>query len=145
MKRLLMLVAGAFFALPAFSQSPAADCAKARDPERCEALQAALISCSEKRGAEKRACLDASLPPIDCSKTQNPQHCEAAQKAKEVCKGKINKELKKCLGVEEPTKKHKKAKTGKTTKKTKASKTTKTTKTKKAAKTKSPTVRKPAH
>jgi hypothetical protein len=138
MKRLMLLVAGAFFALPVFAQSTAEECALARDPARCEAVQAALIGCADKRGAAKRACLDASMPPIDCATTRNPQQCEAAQKAKEVCKGKLDKELKKCLGVEEPTKKVKKNKTAKT------AKTTKPTKKAKTIKTKSPPVRKPA-
>ena len=109
MKKLLMLAAGALLALPAFAQSAIDYCAKARDPARCEARQAALKNCGEKRGAEKRACLEASIPPVDCSKAQNPQNCEAAQKAKEVCKGKTGKELKKCLRDEQPKKKRKKA------------------------------------
>jgi hypothetical protein len=108
MKKLLMLAAGALLALPALAET-ADDCARARDPERCVARQAALKACGEKRGVEKRACLDASMPPVDCSKAQNPQRCEAAQKAKEVCKGKTGKELKKCLRDEQPRKKKKKA------------------------------------
>jgi hypothetical protein len=107
MYRLLALAAIALLALPAFAQSAIDYCAKARDPVRCEARQAALKSCGEKRGAEKRACLDASIPPVDCSQAQNPQRCEAAQKAKEVCKGKTGKELKKCLRDEQPRKKKK--------------------------------------
>jgi len=107
MKNLITLAAGALLALPAFAQSAADYCAKARDPVRCEARQAALKNCGEKRGAERRACLDASIPPVDCSKAQNPQGCEAAQKAKEVCKGKTGKELKKCLRDEQPRKKKK--------------------------------------
>ena len=110
MNRLLMLAAGALLALPAFAQSAADDCARARDPARCEARQAALKACGEKRGVERRTCLDASMPPVDCSKAQNPQRCEAAQKAKEVCKGKTGKELKKCLRDEQPRKKKKVAK-----------------------------------
>jgi len=101
-KGLLTLAAGALLALPACAQSAADYCAKARDPVRCEARQAALKNCAEKRGAEKRACLEASIPPVDCSKAQNPERCETAQKAKEVCKGKIGKELKKCLRDEQP-------------------------------------------
>ena len=107
MKRLLTLAAGVLFSLPALAQSAADYCAKARDPVRCEARQAALKNCAEKRGAEKRACLEASIPPVDCSKAQNPQACEAAQKAKEVCRGKTGKELKKCLRDEQPRKKKK--------------------------------------
>ena len=105
MKRLLALAAGALLSLPAWAQSAADYCAEARDPVRCEARQAALKNCAEKRGAEKRACLEASIPPVDCSKAQNPQNCEAAQKAKEVCKGKTGKDLKRCLRDEQPQRK----------------------------------------
>ena len=106
-KRLLTLAAGLLLTLPAIAQSAADYCAKARDPARCEARQAALKNCAEKRSAEKRACLEASIPPVDCSKAQNPQGCEAAQKAKEICRGKTGKELKKCLREEQPQKKKK--------------------------------------
>jgi len=108
-KGLLALAAGALLALPAFAQSAADYCARARDPVRCEARQAALKNCAEKRGAEKRACLEASIPPVDCSKSQDPQRCEAAQRAKEICKGKAGKDLKSCLRDEQPKKrKHRK-------------------------------------
>lgn len=106
-KQLLMLAAAAFPWLPAFAQSAADDCAQARDPVRCEARQAALKACSEKRRAEKEVCLEASMPPVDCSKTKNPQNCEAAQKAREVCKGKTGRELKICMRDEQPQKKPK--------------------------------------
>jgi len=111
-KILFALAAGALLALPALAESAADDCARARDPERCMARQAALKACGEKRGAEKRACLEASMPPVDCSKAKNPQRCEAAQKAKEVCKGKTDKALKKCLRDEQPRKKKKARKQG---------------------------------
>ncbi|MDP1734585.1 MAG: hypothetical protein Q8L44_09515 [Sulfuritalea sp.] len=107
MKILFALAAGALLALPALAETAADDCARARDPDRCVARQAALKACGEKRGIEKRACLDASMPPVDCSKAQNPQRCEAAQKAKEVCKGKTDKALKQCLRDEQPRKKKK--------------------------------------
>ena len=109
MHKLLVLTATVLLSLPACAQSAADFCAKARDPVRCEARQAALKNCADKRGAERRACLDASIPPVDCSKASNPQRCEAAQKAKEVCKGKTGKELKKCLRDEQPRKKKRKA------------------------------------
>jgi len=107
MKRLLALAAGALLSLPASAQSAADDCAKARDPGRCEARQAALKACGEKRSAEKRACLEASMPPVDCSKAQDPRRCEAAQKAKDFCKGKTGTALKKCLRDEQPKKRKK--------------------------------------
>lgn len=107
MKQLLLLATVAFPWPPAFAQSAADDCAMARDPVRCEARQAALKACSEMRGKEKAACLDASMPPVDCSQAQDPQKCEAAQKAKEVCKGKTGKQLKQCMHDEQPRKKPK--------------------------------------
>lgn len=107
MKRLLILAAGALLWQPACAESAADDCARARDPVRCEARQAMLKACSEKRGAERRVCLDASIPPPDCSKSKNPQDCAAAQKAREICKGKAGKELKKCMRDEQPRKKPK--------------------------------------
>ncbi len=107
MKQRLILATIALAWLPAFAQSAADDCAMARDPVRCEARQAALKTCSEMRGSEKRACLDASMPPVDCSRAQNPHKCEAAQKAKEICKGKTGKQLKQCMHDEQPRKKPK--------------------------------------
>ena len=105
MKVLLILGILALSAAPAFAETAGSGCAAARDPGRCEAQRAALQACAAKRGAEKRACLDASLPPVDCSKAQNPQRCESAQKAKEFCKTRTGKDLKKCLGDEKPKKK----------------------------------------
>jgi hypothetical protein len=113
MKQWLALAAGALLCLPASAQSAADECARARDPVRCEARQAALKNCAEKRGAEKRACLEAGIPPVDCSKTQNPQRCEATQRARQACQGKTGKELKKCLRNELPRKKqHRKPRPG---------------------------------
>lgn len=101
MKRLLTLAAGALLWLPAGAQSAADDCARARDPVRCEARQAALKVCADKRRAEKEACLEASMPPVDCRQAQNPQKCAAAQKAREICKGKAGKQLKQCMRDEQ--------------------------------------------
>ena len=110
MKLMLILATGALLALPAMAQSAAEDCAHARDPVRCEARQAALKNCADKRGAEKRACLEAGIPPVDCGKTSNPQRCEAAEKAKQVCQGKTGKQLKTCLRDEQPKKPRKQRK-----------------------------------
>ena len=107
MKRLLTLATGTLFWLPACAQSAADDCARARDPVRCEARQAALKICADKRRAEKEACLEASMPSVDCSRAKNPGSCEAAQKAREVCKGKTGRDLKKCMRDEQPRKKPK--------------------------------------
>lgn len=97
MRLRLMVIVAALLPWTAIAQTADGDCASARDPGRCEAQRAALKACADKRGAEKRACLDAALPPVDCAKAVNPQRCEAAQKAREVCKGKSGKALKACL------------------------------------------------
>lgn len=112
MKRLLILAAGALLGAPALAQSAADYCARARDPARCEARQAAVKSCGEKRGVEKRACLEASIPPLDCGKTQDPKACEAAQNAREICRGTTGKQLKQCLREEQEPKKRKKHRSG---------------------------------
>lgn len=107
MKRLLSLAAGALLALPVFAQSAADECARARDPVRCEARQAALKTCASKRRAEKQLCIEAHMPPVDCGKAQNPRRCEAIQKAREICKDKTGKALQRCLRDEQPRKKKK--------------------------------------
>lgn len=105
MHGLFALVAGALIALPALAQSAADQCARARDPVRCDARQAALKTCAAKRNAEKLACLEANMPPPDCRRAQDPARCEAEQRAREICRGKAGKELKKCLRDEQPRKK----------------------------------------
>lgn len=104
MKQLVILISGVVLALPALAQTAAAECAQARDPVRCEARQAALTTCAEKHGADKRTCLETSMPPLDCSKAVDPQHCAAIERAKEICKGRNGKELKACLKSENPKK-----------------------------------------
>jgi hypothetical protein len=95
------------------------DCGVARDPERCEARQAALAACADLRSAAKSECIAQYLPPPDCSKASDPAKCEAIQRAKQTCKGQSGKALKSCLRGESPQKA--KAK-GKTTKKKAAAK-----------------------
>lgn len=104
MKALLIFATSALLALPATAVAASVDCTSARDPGRCEAQRAALKACAEMRGPEKRACLDAALPPVDCNKASNPERCEKAQNAREVCKTKTGKDLKKCLRDEKPKK-----------------------------------------
>lgn len=91
------LLAGALLALPALAHAATGQCAMARDPVRCEARQAALKTCADKRKAEKQTCLDAHLPPPDCSRAPDPRRCETAQRAKEICRGTSGKELRQCL------------------------------------------------
>lgn len=100
MKSSLKLVCGtlvaALFSLGAAAQT--ANCAKARDPQRCEALQKAKEICKDKTAAaDKRKCMVEAMPPMDCAKAHNPQRCEAMQKAKEVCKDKPAAEHRQCL------------------------------------------------
>lgn len=38
---------------------PSADCAKARDPQRCEAMRKAQQACQDKFGPELRQCIEA--------------------------------------------------------------------------------------
>ena len=103
----LLILATVIHWLPALAQSTADDCARARDPARCEARQAALKTCSELRRAEKEACFEANMPPVDCSQSENPAKCEATQKARDACKGKSGNALKKCMRDEQAQKKKK--------------------------------------
>lgn len=72
-------------------------CAKARDPQRCEALQMAKETCKDKTAAEKRKCMLDAMPPMDCSKAGSPERCAAMQKAKEACKDKAGREHRQCI------------------------------------------------
>lgn len=81
----------------AAAKPAAVDCSKARDPQRCEALQKAKETCKDKLGADKRKCMADAMPPMDCSKARNPARCEAHQKAKEACKDKPAAEHRQCL------------------------------------------------
>lgn len=76
---------------------PAGACAKARDPQRCEALQIAQETCKDKSAADKRKCMSEAMPPMDCSKSRSPARCEAQQKAKAACKDKDAAEYRQCL------------------------------------------------
>lgn len=77
--------------------APAGACAKARDPQRCEALQIAKETCKDKSAADKRKCMADAMPPMDCSKSRSPARCEAHQKAKAACKDKNGPEYRQCL------------------------------------------------
>ena len=82
--------------------APAGGCAKARDPQRCQALQVAQETCKDKVGANKRKCMSDAMPPMDCSKSRSPARCEAHQKAKEACKDKPGAEHRECLREHTP-------------------------------------------
>lgn len=108
MRPIALLLAACLLPLTVLAaETTVGDCAQARDPARCEARQAAIKACADLRGAEKRACLDAALPPPDCTRARDPARCEAAEKAKQACKGKSGKALKACLRDDPPKKKKK--------------------------------------
>ena len=99
MKQSLKLLCGglavALFSLGAAAQAD--NCGKARDPQRCEALQKAKETCKDKTAVEKRNCMTDAMPPMDCSKARSPERCEAMQKAKEACKDKAGPERRQCM------------------------------------------------
>lgn len=104
MKTTFSLLAGglmaAFIATAAQAQMAApqaVDCAKARNPERCEARQKARAACLDKRGPERRQCVKDNMPPPDCAKAPNPARCAAMQAAQEACKGKVGPAHRQCL------------------------------------------------
>ena len=104
MKLNLQLVFGGLAAV-LFSVGAAAqadNCGKARDPQRCEALQKAKETCKDKTGTEKRNCMMDAMPPMDCSKARSPERCEATQKAKEACKDKAGPERRQCMREKMP-------------------------------------------
>lgn len=87
-------------ALPASAEPdipPGGDCALARDPLRCQALQQARSACKEQRGSAKQKCIEQKLPAPDCSKVKEKTRCEARQLAQEACKGKAGKARQSCL------------------------------------------------
>jgi hypothetical protein len=89
------LIASIAAAQPSVPQ--AVDCAKARNPERCEARQKAREACQDKRGADRRQCVKEHMPPPDCSKAANPARCAALLAAQDACKGKVGPAHRQCL------------------------------------------------
>lgn len=82
---------------PAAKPAASPDCGRARDPQRCEALQKAKEMCKDKTGADKRKCMTEAMPPMDCSKARSPARCEAHQKAKAACKDKAGRDHRQCI------------------------------------------------
>ena len=76
------------------------DCSKARDPARCEARIQARQACSDKRGDNKRMCMDAYMVSPDCARSEHPKRCIAQRRADEACQGKLGKEHKTCVQAE---------------------------------------------
>lgn len=75
----------------------AVDCSKSRNPERCEVRQKARTACQDKRGAERKRCVQEHMPAPDCAKSANPSRCKALQTAREVCKDKIGVANRQCM------------------------------------------------
>lgn len=78
------------------------DCAKARNPERCEARQKARTACQDKRGAERRQCVKDNMPPPDCGKARSPARCAALQTAQQTCKSQVGPAHRQCLRDQMP-------------------------------------------
>jgi len=76
---------------------PGGDCALARDPLRCQALQKARSACKEKRGSARQKCIQEKLSSPDCFSDKDRNRCEARQVAQEACKGKSGKARQSCL------------------------------------------------
>lgn len=104
--RILLLLLGGLIAAPlpttALAQTTggapkAIDCGKARDPQRCQAREAARAACQDKRGAARRQCIEDAMPPPDCSKSPNPARCSAMLAAREACKDKAGPAHRQCM------------------------------------------------
>lgn len=78
------------------SSGAGGDCALARDPLRCMALQKARSACKEKRGSVRQKCVQEQLPAPDCTREKDRNRCEARQLAREACKGKSGKARQSC-------------------------------------------------
>ena len=74
-----------------------ADCSVARDPRRCESLQAAREACSGLQGQARSACINEAIPPPDCSHAPNTIQCQVRQAAEQACKDKHGKAHRQCL------------------------------------------------
>ncbi|MDE2599991.1 MAG: hypothetical protein KGL40_10255 [Rhodocyclaceae bacterium] len=76
------------------------DCAKSRDPARCEARLRARRACSAMRGDTKRLCMDAYMVSPDCAHADNPKRCVVQRHAEQACHGKQGKVYKSCMQAE---------------------------------------------
>jgi hypothetical protein len=103
-KILFALAAGPCWHCPRTAESAIDDCARARDPERCAARQARAQGLREKRGLERRACLDASMPPVDCSKASTRRNAKPRRRPRKSARARPTRHSKKCLRDEKPKK-----------------------------------------
>ncbi len=103
---LLVGIAAATFAVAAAAKDPAIgvspaegarvkpmDCAKAKDPVRCEAMNKQIEACRDKTDDAWRECMHLPAPaakftppkPRDCAKARNKERCEAHTRALKAC------------------------------------------------------------
>jgi len=73
------------------------DCAKATNPQQCEARKKVYQECKGQTGPAFRQCVQQKMPPVDCSKAADPQRCDLHQKAREACKDKVGPDHMACL------------------------------------------------
>jgi hypothetical protein len=101
MRRLMLyarLVTLALSSIAAIAGAEAAvDCAKARDPARCEATRAAKLACQDRHGPAFRQCVADLTAQVTCATASDPQRCERRQKLRAACKGKRGQAWKACL------------------------------------------------
>jgi len=104
--RLTLILLGVLCAAPwsttaqaqaATEAAPAVDCSKARDPQRCQAREAARAACQGKRGAAHRQCMEDGMPPPDCGRSADPTRCAAKQAAREACRDKTGPAHRQCM------------------------------------------------
>ncbi|HWV17233.1 MAG TPA: hypothetical protein VNZ68_01495 [Rhodocyclaceae bacterium] len=86
--------------LPLSGGPKLADCSKARDPARCEARLQARQACRDKRGDNKRMCMEAYMVSPDCARAEHPRRCIAQKRAEQACRGKQGKSHKACIKAE---------------------------------------------
>lgn len=86
--------------LPLSGGPKLADCSKARDPARCEARLQARQACRDKRGDNKRMCMEAYVVSPDCARADHPRRCIAQKRAEQACRGKQGKNHKACIKAE---------------------------------------------
>lgn len=86
--------------LPMTGGPKLADCSKARDPARCEARLQARQACRDKRGDNKRMCMEAYMVSPDCARAEHPRRCIAQKRAEQACRGKQGKSHKACIKAE---------------------------------------------
>lgn len=87
----------ALAALPALAVAMSTDCHVARDPRRCEAMQAAQTACAGLPADAHTACMRDAMPPPDCSRAPNSARCEQHQAAETACQDVKGKARKRCV------------------------------------------------